>query len=400
MLWGLVMHYKMIVILAIFCSFILAQDNTDRELKNNRSQLSKIKSEISNLKKQLTKSQKEALSVNNQIDIIDEEISLISRAKGLMVREQRVLEKRSKSNRQLLKETKQKLEHLKTIYAERLVYMYKYGKIKNLALLLTSNSFNQAFVRFRYLKLIAEYDEKTINSINKKQRSIEKIQTQLADDIDTKNRSIQDKQNQQQTYNSRLDKKSRLLANIKKDQSFYNTQIKIKKQEQAKLNSLIVMLEKARRARKAQDGTETSEEFVTIDFENFKKGKGKLPWPIKGRVVSKFGKQYDPVSKTSVNNSGIEIQGKIGTPIKCVFTGVVRMITYLGGYGNTIIVDHGNGYYTVYSHLGEIYVRKNDIIEMNQIIAQVGDSGSLAGSKLHFEIYGGNQSFDPLKWLR
>ena len=76
------------------------------------------------------------------------------------------------------------------------------------------------------------------------------------------------------------------------------------------------------------------------------------------------------------------------------------MITYLGGYGNTLIVDHGNGYYTVYSHLAEIYVRKNEIIETNQIIAQVGDSGSLAGSKLHFEIYGGNQSFDPQKWLR
>ena len=76
------------------------------------------------------------------------------------------------------------------------------------------------------------------------------------------------------------------------------------------------------------------------------------------------------------------------------------MITYMGGYGNTIIIDHGNGYYTVYSHLGEIYVSRNDVIQTNQIIAQVGESGSLAGSKLHFEIYGGNQSYDPQAWLR
>ncbi|KAA3610160.1 MAG: hypothetical protein D8M58_06985 [Calditrichaeota bacterium] len=394
------MLFKMISLFFIVCSFLFAQDNTDKELKTNRSQLSKIKSEISSLQKQLTKSQKDALSVNKQIDLIDKEIALISRAKGLMVREQRILEKRSKNNRRVLDETKDKLKKLKNLYAERLVYMYKYGKIKNLALLLTSNSFNQAFTRFRYLKMIAEYDEKTIKSIDEKQKSIEVIQTQLADDIDAKSSSIRDKQKEEQNYKTNLDKKNRLLSNIKKDQSFYNSQIKIKKQEQEKLTSIIVVLEKARQAKLAQSGSKSTEEFVTIDFENFKKGKGKLPWPVKGKVVSKFGKQYDPVSKTSVNNSGIEIQGKIGTPVKSVFTGVVRMITYLGGYGNTIIVDHGNGYYTVYSHLGEIYVRKNNIIETNQIIAQVGDSGSLAGSKLHFEIYGGNQSFDPQKWLK
>ncbi len=395
--WELGMLFKKTIITAILISSVLGQDYRENELKNNRDQLGKIKSEIANLKSRLSKSQKEALSVNKQIGLIDEEISLIARAKGLMIREQRILEKRSKTNRLNLNETKQQLDKLKKLYAERLVYMYKYGKIKNLALILTANSFNQAFVRFRYLKMIAEYDEKTIRSIDEKQKNIEVMQTQLADDIDAKNRSINDKQSEEQNYKRRLNKKNTLLTSIKKNQTFYNTQIKTKKAEQAKLTSLISVLEKAR---KAQKNSSSTEEFVIIDFENFKKGKGRLPWPVKGKVVSKFGKQYDPVSKTSVNNSGIEIQGKIGTPVKCVFTGVVRMITYLGGYGNTIIVDHGNGFYTVYSHLGEIYVRKNDIIETNQVIAQVGDSGSLAGSKLHFEIYGGNQSFNPQKWLR
>lgn len=391
------MLFKKIILMAVFASIVFGQDNSERDLKNNRSQLSKIRSEISNLKNQLSKSQKEALSLNKQIGLIDKEISLISQVKGLMVREQRILEKRSKNNRLNLRETRQTLDKLKKLYAERLVYMYKYGKIKNLALLLTSSSFNQAIVRFRYLKMIAEYDGKTINSIDEKQRNIELIQAQLADDIDAKNRNIREKQKEEQNYKARWDKKNILLASIKRNQSFYNTQIKIKKREQAKLTSLITILEKTRKMQKSHV---SSEAFVTIDFENFKKGKGKLPWPVKGKIVSKFGKQYDPVSKTSVNNSGIEIRSKIGTPVKCVFTGVVRMITYLGGYGNTVIIDHGNGFYTVYSHLNEIYVRKNDVVETNQIIAQVGDSGSLAGSKLHFEIYGGNQSYNPQKWLK
>ena len=82
-----------------------------------------------------------------------------------MQREQRILERRSANNQTKLKDTKEKLADLKKLFSERLVYMYKYGKIKNLELLLTSQSFNQAFVRYRYLKLIAEYDEKTIRDI-------------------------------------------------------------------------------------------------------------------------------------------------------------------------------------------------------------------------------------------
>ena len=393
------MFYRLkstLLYLLVSCSFHFASD-FENELKNNRSRLSEIKSEISNLKNQLSKSQKQALSISQQLGIIDKEMSLIAQAKGLLLREQQILEIRSKNNETNLSETKQKLEKLKKLYSDRLLYMYKYGKVKNIELLLTSKSFNQALVRYRYLKLIADYDEKTILSIMKKQSEIEALQIQLSDDLDAKNYSINNKKSEEEAYKSKRMDKNYLLTKVNKNKKYYHNQIAIKKREQEKLNSIIVALEKTR---KEQSGALPSREFVTIDFDNFNKGKGKLPWPVHGKIVNKFGKQYDPVSKTSVNNSGIEIQSKIGTPVKCVFTGVIRMITYMGGYGNTIIIDHGKGYYTVYSHLSEIYVSRNDVVQTNQIIAQVGESGSLAGSKLHFEIYGGNQSYNPQTWLR
>jgi len=83
-----------------------------------------------------------------------------------------------------------------------------------------------------------------------------------------------------------------------------------------------------------------------------------------------------------------------------VFSGIVRVVTYLPGYGNTVIVEHGNGYYTVYAHLAEIYVHKGAAVETNKVIGTVGDSGSLAGAKLQFGIYGGNKTYNPEKWLR
>jgi septal ring factor EnvC (AmiA/AmiB activator) len=390
--------WKILVFSLIISGSINAQ-NYDTQLSTNRSRLQEIKVEIARLNKQLADSKNKASSVSEQISSIDKELSLISRAKGLLEREQRILERRSSNNRVTLKETKQQLVKLKKLYSDRMVYFYKYGRIKNLALILTSGSLNQALVRTRYLKLIADYDAKTITAIKEKKESIEQIQKQLADDIDSRERSIRSKQKEESKFQSRLDDKNVMLSKIKKDQSWFKAQISTKKKEQSKLTGIIAALEKARKEAKTP-GASPKEEFVTIDFENFKKGKGKLPWPVRGRIVSKYGKQYDPVSKTSINNSGIGIHSKVGTPVKCVFRGVVRMITYMSGYGNTVIIDHGNGYYSVYSHLSEIYVGKNDVVDMNQIIAQVGDSGSLAGSKLHFEIYGGNKSYNPLTWLR
>lgn len=395
------MFFKQALLSAIYILLainLFAQENLDAELRSNRSRLNEIKTEINQLKNQLDKAKKDATSVQEQIKLLDKKIALTAQAKGLMQREQRILERRSANNHIKLKDTKEKLIKLKKLFADRLVYMYKYGKIKNLELLLTSESFNQAFVRYRYLKMIAEYDEKTIREITAQQEKIAAIQKQLNDDIDAKNRSIREKQQEERNYKDNLATKNSLLNTIQKNQTYYKNQIALKQQEQKKLTSLITSLEQSRKNR--EKGIKQEEEFVTIDFDNFNKGKGKLPWPVYGKIISTFGKQYDPVSKTSVNNSGIEISSKLGTPVKCVFTGVVRLITYMGGYGNTVIIDHGRGYYTVYSHLGEIYVRKNDVVETNQIIAQVGDSGSLSGSKLHFEIYGGNQPFNPQSWLR
>ena len=86
---------------------------------------------------------------------------------------------------------------------------------------------------------------------------------------------------------------------------------------------------------------------------------------------------------------------KKGAEVRCVFSGVVSVITYMSGFGNTIIVDHNNGYYTVYAHLNEVLVKKFQIIDAGTVVGTVGDSGSLEGAMLHFEIYGNNKPMNP-----
>jgi len=382
-----------------------AQDY-DSQLRQNRSRLDAIRDEIDSLKKQLQSTEKKAGSIDQQINQIDKEIALIARTKGLLLREQRLLEQRLKNSRLELNDTRDKMQKLKDLYAQRLVYTYKHGKVRDLELILTAQSLNQALIRYRYLARIAEQDEKTIRQIEEKENRIRELQRQLTADLEAKNRSLREKLAEEQRYKARLDEKQQLLASVKKDESFYQRQITQKQQEREKLTQLIATLERERKLAlerqrtQKPDSPRPAEAPVVIDFDDFKKGKGRLPWPVSGKVISKFGKQYDAASRTYVTNSGIEISSELGAPVKSVFTGVIRMITYLSGYGNTVIIDHGHGYYTVYSHLGEIYVQKNDVVDNNQVIARVGDSGALAGSKLHFEIYGGNQTYDPLAWLK
>ncbi len=391
------MNFKYLFLL-LLPVFLAAQGTVDRELSSNRGRLNELRREISQLRGQLADMQKKAHSVQDQLQLIEKQMGLIAQSKGLLLKQQQLLEKRARQNREELINTRKTLKRLKTLYADRMRYMYKYGRIKELEAVLTSESLNQAFVRLRYLNRIADYDKKTIQSIEKKQRRIEKLQQQMAADLKEKQRSLQQKRLEEQIFAQKRRERNKLLAQIEKDSRFYKRQIDLKEKERKRLSGLIAALEQKRKARD-MERRETNEP-PPIDFDDFKKGRGKLPWPVRGKVVSNYGKDYDPKTKTYVTNSGIEISSAIGTPVKCVFTGVVSLITYMSGYGNTIIIDHGHGYYTVYSHLGEIYVQKGDVVDGNQIIALIGDSGSLAGSKLHFEIYAGNKASNPRLWLR
>jgi septal ring factor EnvC (AmiA/AmiB activator) len=137
-----------------------------------------------------------------------------------------------------------------------------------------------------------------------------------------------------------------------------------------------------------------------LNLKDIRKNKGKLPWPVKGKLLHKYGKQKDRRLNTTINNTGIDIQAKAGTEVRAVFIGVVSEVTYLSGFGNTVILDHGNGYYTVYAHLEEFFVEPDMVLDAGEVLGLVGDSGSLEGAKLHFAIFANQTTVNPKAWLR
>ena len=127
---------------------------------------------------------------------------------------------------------------------------------------------------------------------------------------------------------------------------------------------------------------------------NFNMMKGKLPWPIDGKIISKFGNKKNEKLKTITENLGIDIKTSSTTKVVAVLDGVVSTITYIRGYGNIIILDHGDGFNTVYSNINNILINENDYIKAGQNIARVNDS-----MILHFEIWGNQKKMNPESWL-
>lgn len=122
--------------------------------------------------------------------------------------------------------------------------------------------------------------------------------------------------------------------------------------------------------------------------------------PVKGKIKYFFGPYKN--SKFNVVNfrSGIVIQADRGEPIRAVFDGKILYASWFKGYGNMIIVDHGDNYYTVYAHAQELFASKGDIVEKGEVVATVGDTGSLIGPNLHFEVRHHGKPVDPLKWIK
>jgi murein hydrolase activator len=128
--------------------------------------------------------------------------------------------------------------------------------------------------------------------------------------------------------------------------------------------------------------------------------RGQLPWPAEGRVVTAFGREAHPRFGTETVRSGIDIEAPEGAPIRAVATGTVAYRGWLKGYGNLLVLDHGDGYYTLYAHASQILVDEGDQVKSGELVGRVGETGSVEGPRLHFEVRYQSRAEDPQLWLR
>jgi len=133
---------------------------------------------------------------------------------------------------------------------------------------------------------------------------------------------------------------------------------------------------------------------------NFAESRGYLMPPVPGKFLNRFGKTRDRKYNTYIVYNGVDIRSPRGTSVRAVFDGKVLFTGTLEGYGNLIIIGHGEDYHSLYGHLDEIITRVGKRVRQGQIIGRSGDTGSLNGETLYFEIRYKGQPIDPVRWFR
>ncbi len=187
----------------------------------------------------------------------------------------------------------------------------------------------------------------------------------------------------------KIDKMSELEENIaKKNELLYKIRHQVEAHEE-----LVAELEKATAKLKKMT---LASGLPETDFASLK---GSLPMPVKGVVVSFFGLEKDPRFATVTSNKGIEIEARIGDPVKVVHDGQAAFASWMKGYGNLLVVDHGGGYYSIYAHLEEFACQINDQLRASDIVGRVGRGVLSDTPSLYFEIRKGGIPEDPLIWI-
>lgn len=337
----------------------------------------------------------------NNLALIQHNITLRSELIVNISEEINYLEGDIKSNTNEIAKIESTINELKKQYAKIVVAASRnLDTDLGMMYILSSQDFNQAYQRIRYLKFLVKYRYELTKRLTEQENTLKEINKKLAlaksenlTLINERKKEV-DFLNKDKIHNLSLVKTLELKEKeLKRDIS---RREKIQSQVEAEIRRIIA--EEELKAKKEKKGIMLTAEEKIISSD-FSKNMGRLPWPSeKGIVIGKYGDQNHPVLKgIKIHNNGIDINTVAGAQIRNIFDGEVTKVISILGANNTVIVKHGE-YRTVYQNLIDVKVRAGDKIKTKSVIGTVytDDEGV---SKFHFEIWKDKIIQNPESWL-
>jgi len=383
------------VCLVVVPSMLCAQaegsaEDLEQEVEFRKDELGRLREELEEDRRDVQQLKGRERKIGEQIESVGKEIARTERYLRALRREEQDLKARMQRADTSLGAARDRLSEREQIFARRLREMYKRGRPGDLEVLMSSRSLPELLKRHRYMKLLAHEDRQEYEGIRQEKVGIERDRQVLERGYREKVRIEQEKERERRNLGSGKQEKARLLVVIQKDRQLREERIQEQQRTLKTLESLIegLMEEIARR-------TEPEEPLG----EAFAARRGALPWPLEGRVVARFGRYRDRVLKTVTFNRGVDIAAAEGTEVRAVADGTVALTEWMRGYGKVLLIHHGSEYFTLCAHLSEILVAQGDRVLRGDVVAISGETGSLDGPKLHFEVLKGKEVQDPLEWL-
>lgn len=349
------------------------RERLQREMERLRGRVHSLSSELTNIERQVETTGRIVSELDLQINTLGSQIE--RNTADLIVAEDALAEKRA-------------------ILYHRLSEITKRGPLFAAQVLLAAESFGNLLSRYKYLYLISRQDRQLV-------RDVQGLRDRVAeqrDDLLTARSNLarrRDERSEESERFRRLEQqRERSLQDSQREARQMEQRLQQLARDEARLNNMIAALERRRRAAEAAPGAVAAPSRITTSDI------GQLEWPVSGEIIYRFGPQLLP-NNTTISWHGIGIAAAPGTPVRAIAAGTVRFAVPLGTYGRSVVIDHGGGFYSVYSQLSDLSVRQGQTVERGAVIGRTGGENSDEGPHLHFEIRGQDgQALDPIAWLR
>ncbi len=360
------------------------------EIKRLKDQSQELDQEIIKFESELKASAQKETAILNTLNRFDLALNQARQKITAAKSEKKALEQKIIQFSKRFETLAQDIEIREIQASKRLVALYKLNLLGKITLLTSAESMYALLKRKNAIERILAQDERMLDSLKADKTHLSQLLKSLNDHKAAKLKLESDLKRQIKEISLERAKRNKILKIIRNQTALEKAAIGALTQASQELNQTIQYLTQKEAALTRLK--ERPKPFV--DF------KGLLRMPVSGKIVARFGRYVDPKYNITNFQRGIDIKADKGDPVHAVYSGRIIFADWFKGYGNMIIIDHGNHYYTVYAHTEELFKQKGDRVETDEVIATVGESGSMIGSKLHFEVRHHGNPINPLIWIK
>ncbi len=379
------MMFRILSFAAFGLSFLLLINSGWAQPVSHQLQLEKIRERIERAETNLQNQKKSEFNISRELVLLKKTLEQIDRRIDRQKADLKKLRKKIEQQKRKVGTSRKNIKSVTTKLEKRLVALYKEGEVGPLKILFSADSPTEMAQQYHYLNRILQYDKELLaeyRQVNEEQhqqlliqKSLEQQQSELL------------KQAEKQRYVAGKGRKlqNRLLKKARIDKKKLAHELTYLKENAARLKTLIQKIEQV-----------PSLPTGSV-AENFIVGRGKLGWPVSGRVMIGFGTQKDAKLGTYYESNGIEIAVPPGSPIYAVAAGKIVFADYFKGYGNLFILSHPGGYHTLYAQTDRMEKKLGDQVSAGDLL---GYSGLGGRNSIYFEIRAKGSPVDPLSWLK
>lgn len=300
---------------------------------------------------------------------------------------------------------------------KRIQYLYEEGDVAYIDALMSSASFEDSLNKSEYVDQLSTYDQKQLNKLVKTKNDIAEYQQTLKDDLadvekvkadlETKQADLDDVISQKNAeinkYSDDVEMQKALAAEYAKQESELDDKLaELARQEQQRLEEERKQREVEQQQQDNNGGSDNSGSDSDNSGSNnggSTTGSGQFIWPVSGPITDYFGPRESPTAGASSNHMGIDIGCSYGVPIAAADAGVVTVAEWGESGGNYVMIDHGNGFVTMYLHNSSLAVSVGDVVSQGQTIAYAGSTGYSTGTHCHFSVFLNGSYVNPLDYL-